>query len=273
MSRFDSEYYRLYRPTYPAELFDGLCRDLQCSKPMTFADIGCGTGLSLLSLVRACAGAGATSGNQWIGVDPDPRMLAQAKEVLSSESIQAELVTGSAEATGLRDNSVSVILVGSAFHWMDPARAKQEFLRITTAEAHILVFEYQFPKSLQDTELNEWIRRRFNQDWKAPGQTPRGDFKQVTRIFRDDSGLRVLQDGRVPMILPLGSEDLAGLILSQSRVLHYENTLTIEERDRFRDSLRRELRDRMGENHQPFDFYLNRLLLRRQTKRQDSPWS
>jgi hypothetical protein len=57
------------------------------------------------------------------------------------------------------------------------------------------------------------------------------------------------------MQLELGASDLHGLILSQSRVLHYEATLTDTERQGFRGALLEKLRTELPAPRQ-FDFAL-----------------
>lgn len=267
MSRFDPAYYLRYRPAYPTELFGGLFREARArgfAEPFAMADIGCGTGHSALSLARA--GALAGFGARILGVDPDPRMLEQARVLAEREGFaeSVEWSEGKGEASGLGDRSVDAILVGSALHWMDPWGSRDEFLRLLRPRGLVLAFEYQFPKAPAHAGLNEWIRREFNLRWKAPDQRPRGDFDHVTRGLREDPRLALLERRRsVPMAQVLGPEDLQGLLLSQSRVLHYEETLGPGRLDEFRSRLLSELRDRMPAAGARFDFALTSSLFGR----------
>jgi SAM-dependent methyltransferase len=59
-------------------------------------------------------------------VDPSPDMLS----VLSTRLPQARTVPGTAEATGLPKNSVELVTVAQAWHWLDPAAAAAEAARI-----------------------------------------------------------------------------------------------------------------------------------------------
>jgi SAM-dependent methyltransferase len=266
MSKFAAEFYRLYRPSYPVELFsplNGYLRAGGFASPFEVADVGCGTGLAALSLVRS-----GVPVSRLYGVDPDSMMLAQARELPGlAERGEIEFHAGAGEKTGLGDGCVDALIVGSAFHWMDAESASREFLRVLRPRGVLLVFEYQFPKCAELPGLNEWIRREFNLRWKAPDQKPRGDFKSVTRVFRDCPTLGgdatrvwVPLPGpeRVPMKHRLEATELQGLILSQSRVLHYENTLTASELAAFRARLLEELQARYPrEGGAPqFDFSL-----------------
>ena len=258
MSRHNPEFYRQYRPYYPAETFLGFEKRLAANgarQPFVIADIGCGTGHSAVSLLRTGIHA------RIIGIDPDPEMITQAQSLLTGTDYQIDFKVGTGERTSLDSGSVDGILVGSAFHWMKPEETKIEFERILrhtpVARGVIRLFEYQFPKALHLPILNEWIRRQFNLYWKAPGQEPRGNFKELTSVFRRDPIYEVSGEARPEMILSLNAEQLAGLLFSQSRVLHFENELVSPERLKFRhevlETLTREMEP--GKTHD-FDFRL-----------------
>lgn len=253
MSRFDPEYYRRFRPFYPAELFSPLGAHLAArgfSAPYVLADVGCGTGHSTVSLLAA--GISATA----VGVDPDPAMLAAARELCPA----AQFRVGNGEDTGLPAHAIDAVTVGSAFHWMDAEKAREEFLRVLKPRGLLLVYEYQFPKARSHPALNEWIRREFNLRWKAPGQKPRGDFAAVTGCFRQDSRFTLLSDTKVPMVLELGAGDLTGLLLSQSRVLHYESGMNDLERAKFQSWLAGQIEAQLGRSGDRFDFNLQAAL-------------
>ena len=251
MSHFDSDYYQLFRPDYPVKLFAGFKRELIAQgfkEPFEIADIGCGTGLSLAAMLKTSLRVHA------FAVDPDARMIEKAKE----DPRLAEVVfsIGEGARSGLGEHSVDAILVGSAFHWMNSQETAQEFARILRPNGILWIFETQFPKSLELAELNEWIRRQFNLFWKAPGQVPRGNFQEVTKVFRNGSGWKHSRTWREPMTLALDASALQGLLLSQSRVLHYESLLNAQDRDAFRVELLRKLRTWMGDTLHVFDFSL-----------------
>lgn len=258
MSRFDPEFYRRYRPFYPAELYSGLASELarrSQAEPYSVADIGCGTGHSSASLLRSGLRARIT------GVDPDPAMLEAARAICPTIGDDARFVRGSGEATGLPAGAFDAVTIGSALHWMDASRTREEVARILRPAGLLLVYEYQFPKAEAHPELNEWIRREFNLRWKAPGQKPRGDFTAVTAGFREDPRFGVLEDRKVSMRLSLGAEQLTGLILSQSRVLHYEAPMSHAEKADFRGRLASEVRGRLAASGDTFDFSLQGCLI------------
>lgn len=258
MGQFNSDFYQRFRPYYPTSLFEDLETKWIQRKfvpPFSVADIGCGTGHSTFSILQTGLPV------HIIGIDPDPGMLQRAEENKKTFSLlpqqSVKFTQGQGEWTGLKSQFVEAILIGSAFHWMDPLKSIYEFHRILKPGGWIRIFEYQFPKALHLPELNHWIRRQFNLYWKAPGQIPRGSLKELTQIFRNDPRFEFLGTRRPPMKIYLDRENLVGLILSQSRVLHFEATLNPEKLQEFRKNLDADLKVHLGKNHEEFDFNLS----------------
>ena len=258
--KFDATSYKAYRPLYPAATFAGFRALLVTGTAPRIADIGCGTGNSLTSAIRAGIQA------RWFALDPDIEMLSEARLRGELAALDVEYLNTSAEKTGIVDGSLDGITVGSAFHWMNGAATATEFTRILKSGAPCLIFEYQFPKALNNSALNEWIRRQFNQSWKAPVQVPRGNFEAVTRALRESARFRLIPTESVPMRAHLGVDELTGHILSQSRVQHFEATLTSpEEKLEFRSRLHQSLTELWGSTSAPleFDFKLSLVLFQR----------
>lgn len=113
--------YVKYRPGYPPELLEDL-REQQLLTPGTrIADMGSGTGLLARVFLEA--------GHAVVGIEPNADMRAAGDEFLATfPRFQSRDAT--AEATGLPDVSVDLIIAGQAFHWFDRGRARAEFARI-----------------------------------------------------------------------------------------------------------------------------------------------
>ncbi len=122
-----AENYALYRPDYPDEAIDYIIEKGKLDKSSTVADIGCGTGISSRLL--------AARGISVVGIEPNPDMLAQARQHAqefdtAAQQGQLEFREGKAEATGLADASVDLVLSAQAFHWFDKEKALKEFHRL-----------------------------------------------------------------------------------------------------------------------------------------------
>lgn len=111
-----ADLYERYRPSYPRELIDWL---YEKAKAKTVADIGAGTGKFTKCLTV----------KPWkiTAVEPNDDMRSK----LSIEGI--EVINGTAENTGLPDNSVDLVTAAQAFHWFDEERFKVECKRILKA--------------------------------------------------------------------------------------------------------------------------------------------
>ncbi len=255
MAKFDAEYYRQFRPYYPVTTFAGLQNTLLTRglmRPFRVADIGCGTGHSAISLLKS------GFDGRIIGIDPDEKMLAQARRLTELHQMsEIEFQLGSAEALPISSGTIDAVLIGSAFHWFEWRRTSEEMLRILKPQGVLRIFEYQFPKAPDCPALNEWIRRQFNLNWKAPQQKPRGSFFQMTEVFRKDARWASLGQGKPPMVMNLTGDDLAGHLFSQSRVLCYEETLPSAEKAVFRAGVRKTVCSFFQEKTLAFDFKLS----------------
>jgi SAM-dependent methyltransferase len=218
--RFLANRYRESRPNYPRPVFELIERTLEKDASRRFLDLACGAGQStrsFLALDRMREG---------VAMDRDPAMLHEARETLAADFPGIEFREGAAEAIPLPDASVDVVLVGSAIHWFDLDRAGPEIARVCRPGGILFVFEYQFPKCLDSPELAEIVRRRFNLEWKAPVQTPRGTLAELLAPFRRDPRWTFLGDSRPEWIETLSCEGFLGHLFSQSRYLHAEAAAT-----------------------------------------------
>jgi SAM-dependent methyltransferase len=114
--------YVRYRPGYPAALFELLIRECRLAPTSRIADVGSGTGILARGLLEATAA-------RVVAVEPNAAMREAAEGALSGEP-RFESLEGSAEATGLPDADVDLVIAGQAFHWFDAPRARAEFARI-----------------------------------------------------------------------------------------------------------------------------------------------
>jgi SAM-dependent methyltransferase len=123
VDRFTSrvETYTRYRPGYPVQIIDLLQRECGLTRDSIVADVGSGTGKSAEIFL--------SHGNVVFGVEPNASMRAVAERIFKDE-LRFRSVDGSAEATTLPEASVDLIVAGQAFHWFDPAKTRDEWVRI-----------------------------------------------------------------------------------------------------------------------------------------------
>lgn len=137
----EAENYEAGRPEYP---FDAVAWMLERMAPGAhrIADVGAGTGKLTRVLVSA-------PDVEVVAVDPDRDMLAALhKSVPGVPSFE-----GSAERMPLPDASVDAVVLGQAWHWVDPDAASTELGRVVRAGGVLgLIW------NIRD-EREAWVRR------------------------------------------------------------------------------------------------------------------
>jgi SAM-dependent methyltransferase len=111
--------YEAGRPEYPAEAVAWMLQPAErADARIRVADVGAGTG----KLTRAVVEYGAET----VAVDPDPDMLAVLRETVHG----IPTFTGTAERLPLPDASVDAVVLGQAWHWVDPVAGSIEVGRV-----------------------------------------------------------------------------------------------------------------------------------------------
>lgn len=107
------------------------------------ADIGAGTGkLTENLLTIGCSG---------FAVEPNDAMRAEGEKVFADKT-EFTWKKGTAEDTGLEDNSVCWALMGSSFHWTDSKQAVKEFHRILVPGGFFTAIWN--PRDIESSELH-----------------------------------------------------------------------------------------------------------------------
>jgi SAM-dependent methyltransferase len=114
--------YVRFRPSYPAALIDTICRIGNLREGSIVADIGAGTGISSRLFLER--------GYVVHAVEPNEPMRSAAVATLGSNT-NFHAVSGSAEETGLSDETVDLVTCFQSFHWFDRVGVAREFARIS----------------------------------------------------------------------------------------------------------------------------------------------
>src|SRR5262247_3958628 len=104
-----AEDFARFRAGFPDSLFDRFAALGIGASGETIVDVGTGTG----TLARGFA----LRGCRVIGVDPDQRMLDQARAIDSSAGATVEYRIGTAEAMPIDSGSADVVSAGTCWHW------------------------------------------------------------------------------------------------------------------------------------------------------------
>jgi SAM-dependent methyltransferase len=151
--------YVKYRPGYPDAAIDLLVERCGLSAKSSVADIGSGTGISAEPLLKR--------GVRVIGVEPNQAMR-EAGDALLAHHPGFTSVNGTAEATGLPDSSIDLVLAGQAYHWFDPPAAALEFKRILRAPGWVaLIWNDRQTDSTPFLRDYEALLQTFSTDYAA----------------------------------------------------------------------------------------------------------
>lgn len=221
--KFQAELYQKGRPLYPEFIFRPL--EIIATPPTHFLDLGCGTGQSFLSFLKFTSTC-CPATPRGTAIDPDIDMLSRAEQDYHSTTTEIgrrmNFRVGTAEVIPLDNSSVDLVLVGSAYHWFSRELAGPEILRVLRPGGALFIFEYQFPKCLDSPSLHDFVKRRFNTEWKAPTQLPRGTLQDLTRDLRSSPLWKLCSDDRPEWQEILGLDAFLGHLFSQSRFHHAE---------------------------------------------------
>jgi len=211
--RFDDRVqdYLLGRPGYPRQLLDVLRRHMGAPAPESLgdfrldwvvADIGAGTGLLARPFLEAGCAVHA--------IEPSASMAEAARRVLAHFP-NLEVHEARAEATGLPEASVDLVVVGQAFHWFDAAAAAEEWRRILRGPRVAAIVWNR--RHLAGTAFAE-AYETFLKSWSV-------DYEAVMERYESPEALRaVFKDVPEPEELPnrqrLGREGLLARLRSCS---------------------------------------------------------
>lgn len=166
--------YIRYRPGYPREVIDLLVREAGITERSRIADVGAGTGILTGMLLET----GATV----YAVEPNREMREAAEELLDGHR-KLLLVDGTAEATGLFDGGIDLIVAAQAFHWFDPVRARAEFVRILRRSGLVaLVWNVRRQGATPFLRDYEQLLQNFAPEYRIVGHQQKGP-EQIAAFF------------------------------------------------------------------------------------------
>lgn len=110
--------YEAGRPEYPFDAVAWMLQQLS-SGSRRVADVGAGTGKLTSALVTA-------PGSEVVAVDPDAAMLRALRDAVPG----VPTFVGTAESLPLPDESLDAVVLGQAWHWVEPVSASAEIGRV-----------------------------------------------------------------------------------------------------------------------------------------------
>lgn len=252
-------FYHQYRRGYPSSVIDTLTRAFGLTSSDVVVDLGCGTGQLTVPIARRVQAVA--------GVDPEPDMLARARQAAAEQGVtNASWLLGAdsdlpALAALLGTRRAGAVTIGQALHWMAYRELIPELVPLLRSGGGIAVITNGTPMWLQD---NPWSRalRSFLEQWLGTNPASAcGTDDTSQQRYRDimtSAGLDVTET-RYDYTDEL---DLAYLVGSLYSALPAQRLPPPEQRAAFTDQIRRAVAP-----HAPFIEHVSvRMLLGRRAQ-------
>jgi ubiquinone/menaquinone biosynthesis C-methylase UbiE len=204
-----AEQYDAYRPHYPTEALLFLVTLAELDKSSDVADIGTGTGRIALELAKYVRLVYA--------VDTATVMLQQLQVSAEKEGLSnIRTIEAPGETTGLADESLDLVTIAQAFHWMDKKAALQEANRILKSRKHLVLLWNQVTNT-EDKYYTEIVAliKRYNPAYIGGSDirsTDFADYVSNSRFFGP------LERYTFPFELRYSLESYVGFLLSKSYI-------------------------------------------------------
>lgn len=170
-----AEDYGKFRAGFPDSFFGRLSAFGIGVSGETVIDVGTGTG----TLARGFA----LRGCKVIGIDPDDRLLNQARLLDATASVAVDYQHGYAEFLSLDDESADVISAGQCWRWFDASKASGEFARVIRRGGHIMVAYFSWLPLLGNiVEATERLIVKHNPNWRLGGGNG-VDFSSLPHLY------------------------------------------------------------------------------------------
>jgi trans-aconitate methyltransferase len=253
-------FYHQYRRGYPLAVIDTLTGAFSLTGSDVVIDLGCGTGQLTLPIARRVHAAA--------GVDPEPDMLARARQAAAEQGVRnVSWLLGAdtdipALAALLGDRRAGAVTIGQALHWMRYRELIPALVPLLRPGGGIAVITNGTPMWLQDSPWSRALRS-FLEQWlgTSPTNTCGTDDASQQR-YRDtmaEAGLDVTET-RYGYTDELDLDRLVGGVYS---ALPAQRLPPSDQRAAFADQIRRAVTP-----HAPFTEPVPvRMLLGRRTQR------
>jgi SAM-dependent methyltransferase len=212
MGRFASTValYQRFRPPYPPQFFRAVAEKLGLTTQSSLIDLGTGPGLLALGF--------APYVGRIVGVDPEPNMLAAARESAARAGRPFTLIAGKAEELPEDVGAFDLVTIGRALHWMDHDALKPLFARLVAPGGAIAICA---STSARDGR-NEWldayndVRRAWADAtlWSESGEGRRA--RRDVNLALGPAGFAVADVVRVESTHEVSVQDLAQRTLTFS---------------------------------------------------------
>jgi ubiquinone/menaquinone biosynthesis C-methylase UbiE len=144
--RSAAAFYERYRLAYPDRLIGRVAGLLGLKPGDAVLDLGCGTGMLAVPFARL--------GMRVTAMDPEPDMLAAAKNAAEEAGVAVTLRQASSYDLTADMGPFKLVAIGRAFHWMDRAATLAKLDEIVSPDGGVALFHDAHPP----VEENGWFK-------------------------------------------------------------------------------------------------------------------
>jgi SAM-dependent methyltransferase len=204
MGRFETtvEFYARYREPYTERFFWTISQHLGFAKTESLLDVGCGPGLLALGF--------APYVGKCTGIDPEPRMIAAARQAASEAGVTLRLHESRIEDF-YAEAPFNLITIGRALHWLDREAAIPRLEQLAAPNALVLICG----ATNAAAEESPWLAayNEFRRQW-APDEQER--YKIDPRLWFEGSAIDKVVDLWVSELRQTTIDELIYRSLSKS---------------------------------------------------------
>jgi ubiquinone/menaquinone biosynthesis C-methylase UbiE len=172
--------YQKYRLSYDPRLYKLLFSLIKNKTNISVLDIGCGTGKSTTPLVTF-APKRLLNKLKIIGIDPDKKMLVEARAYAKKNKLPITYLQGNAEKLGLKKETIDAVIAGTAFHWFATKKAFTNINKVLKPGGVFMVFWTWRQRSANKTKsavaevLEKYSWKSIDPKWR--------DTKEIQKLF------------------------------------------------------------------------------------------
>jgi SAM-dependent methyltransferase len=206
-----AEEFLRYRPDYPPELYDRILARVPEPRRERAMDLGAGTGM-VAGRLLACF-------REVIAIEPDTQMAAKIAELFPPAMVRIV----SAEECIQTPESVDLITIANALHWMDAERVFANTVRWLRRTGVLAVFDRPLPKA--GAQVDAVSREEFRGPWKGYRDPRLNRSVTYREQVQAATGLRIVEESSVPHLISMSPRDYAGFWSSTSYGSAYARSL------------------------------------------------
>lgn len=205
--RFQSNipYYAVHRRDFPNALVEEVIRRVGVSNKDRILDLGCGTGRLTVQLARSNAA-------EIVGMDPDPAMIAIARENAEAAKSDIHFMEGSSLDLSSNLGEFKLVTMARSFHWMDRISTLTALDKLVAAQGAVVLLS-EAPEVARE---NRWKKVVGDLQCEFPGGALRGGPKHHATVLLDSAFSSVEQFGIIQR-LPTNIDGIVGHAFSLYR--------------------------------------------------------